>query len=146
MVLWGYVDRVFRWATHEAEQAEIRLGYRDFILWSLDCWVYHKPYRPSNWNLKDYRQWDVKLRLKTGGFIKVDRQKGGVVRNILITPALATFYLWLRQLLTPPKTQRRLETLRRCYKIDCWLGDRSFDTRPSASRQNTRLRRTRSHR
>jgi hypothetical protein len=133
-VFWQRFDQIFRWSVHEAEQREIRL--RDYIE-SSDQPIYRKPYRPSFWNLRDYRE-ETKLRFRSGSYVRADRQHGGPLRDILATP-LATIEsrlaLYLLEWLTPPETQRLLERTIRLYKEDCWcpgtFGVR-FDQSPSA--------------
>jgi hypothetical protein len=108
--------------------AEIRL--REYIE-SSDQPVYRRPYRPSFWNLREYREATM-LRLRSGRYMREDRQHGGYVRNVPITLELAAVYLlWVM----PPKTQRLLERTGRLYKEDCWrplITGVPFDQSPSA--------------
>jgi hypothetical protein len=111
-------------AVRQAERAEIKR--REFIESSRQQPIYRLPWRPSNWNLKDYRRWDVRLRHKSGGFIKADCQQGGPVRYPTEV-AVAS--------LVPTKTQRLYKRMGRLYKEDCHqpliLGV-PFDQSPSA--------------
>jgi len=124
-VFWQDFDQIFRWSAHEAARRDIRL--REYIS-SSDQPIYRKPYRKSNWNLKDYRKWNVRLHLKSGRFIEVDCQQGGPVRypgEVVVSWAL----------LVPTKTQRLYERIGRLDREDCHrpkiLGV-PFDQRPSA--------------
>jgi hypothetical protein len=95
--------------------------------------IYRKPWRPHFWNIRDYRKWNVRLRLRSGGFTKVDRQKGGAVRYLI-----AAAIPW--EQLTPRKTQQLLISIGRFYKWHCaWPPSIGvfddfdpFDQRPSA--------------
>lgn len=116
--------------TRKAVEAEInRREYKE----SAHQPIYRKPWRPHFWNIRDYREWSVRLRLRSGGFIKVDRQNGGAVRYLI-----AAAIPW--GLLTPARTQQLLISIGRFYKWSCsWAPITGafddfdpFDQRPSA--------------
>jgi hypothetical protein len=91
--------------------------------------IYRKPWRPHFWNIRDYQEWDVRLRLRSGGFIKADRQKGSPVRyptNIAVSVESV-----------PTTTQRLYERIGRLYKNSCWWSkkgkQRLFDKAEASS-------------
>ena len=131
-VFWPRLDQAFSWSITQTEQAEIRS--REYAR-SSEQPIYWKPWRPSFWSLKDYRKWNVRLRLKSGGFIKLDCQLGGPVRYVVAAPATAIFYLWRRRQLRPVAGKRLLERVGRLDREDCWSPEivgRPFDQCPSA--------------
>jgi hypothetical protein len=68
--------------------------------------------------LREYTQ-SCRLPLKGGGELICFRQKGGLVRSILITPALEARYLAIK--LIPTAEQRLLERIGRLYGLNCWF-------------------------
>jgi len=143
-VFWQDFDQVFRWSVNQAEQAEVKLhrGWFYTNLRSASRGSYWKPYRPSFWNLRDYRE-ETTLRLKSGSYVRADRQHGGPVSYILKMPGLTAWshdcdirlslYALDRQ--KTAEEQWLLERIGRLSREDCWsprIVGVPFDQSPSA--------------
>jgi hypothetical protein len=133
-VFWQNLDQAFSWSATEAEQAEIRGAWFYEHLRSASQWAYFPPYRPTFWNVRDYSE-RAQVWLKSGKWVWLNRQHGGPVHHIDVTPSRAILALWLRRQLMPPARQLLLERVGRLYPSDCWLPyivGRRFDQSPSA--------------
>jgi hypothetical protein len=130
-VFWQEFDNESAIEARLAERAEIKL--REYAL-SASQPLYRKPHRPGFWNLRDYSE-SARLLFKSGRYGSVDRQHGLPGLHVLIVPARAIFFLWLRRQLRTPAEQRLGERIGRLYKLDCRSKDhdyRRFDQHPSA--------------